>query len=81
MKFTEAADKLKEIAGGKYHSLRYSLSSGNMIEPEACCSVYISGTDWISASTWDEAFRLLGIHMMPTKIEDLPEIGDCNDNR
>lgn len=61
MTFQEAARKLDEIAGDRYHSLRYELTThraGNVIGK---CSMYVSDIDggggfWTKEqSTWEAA--------------------------
>ena len=55
MKFTEAKEKLKKIAGKKYHSLDYDVSTYENGTEEVLCSVYVAGHGWENGKTWENA--------------------------
>jgi len=57
MKFIEAKEKLKIIAKGKYHSLRYELTEHTDGEQVVRTALYIDGLDHFSGPTWEDAFR------------------------
>lgn len=59
MTFMEAKEKLKEIAAGKYHSLKFELTEFHTGGLNTECSIYINGTDWFSGRTWEDAFARL----------------------
>lgn len=68
MTFREAKDKLKELAGGRYHRLSYELTEHSSGKLEAECRLYIDPK--ISSgyqSTWEEAFAELQKVMNPLK--------------
>lgn len=73
MKFTEARDKLKEIAKGRYHSLRYTLCEFKDGEQVSECGLYIDGLDWYYAHTWEDTFRKLKIGSKKKRVEKMPE--------
>ena len=57
MTFKEAKNKLKEIAGGKYHSIYYQLTETASGELFQSCTLYIGTDPQISSyKTWEEAF-------------------------
>lgn len=62
MNFFEAKAKLKKMANGEYHTLRYTLSESDGTQSQLC-SVYIHGGDWIDKKTWHEAFEVLAERM------------------
>ena len=68
MKFAEARKKLKELAKGDYHSLRYAETISHTGETIVLCEVYINGHSSRSDGTWESA-----IAAMERKIYDNPE--------
>jgi len=78
MTFLEAKVKLAEIAKDKHYSLQYQLSSYPPFQEfprheEANVGVYIDGTKWHSAKTWEEAFNSLDNQLNPPTEVDLTE--------
>ncbi|MFA7114922.1 MAG: hypothetical protein WC214_05620 [Candidatus Omnitrophota bacterium] len=55
MKFTEARKKLKEMAKGEHHSLRYFETITHTGERLTHCEVYINGYHSRSGETWESA--------------------------
>ena len=56
MKFQQAAEKLKEMAGGKYHSISYEMTTYASGDQRASCKMYIEGLGWTSdVPTWESA--------------------------
>ena len=76
MKFLEAENKLKEIAGNEYHSIRYEKTVFHTGELETCCELYIAGHGIFTGVTWEEAFTNCEIKLglLEKPIEDSPEI-------
>ena len=59
MTFKQAKRKLKKIAGGQYHCVRYEITEyedGQLVQE---CAVYIAGSEFKTAPTWEEAFMKL----------------------
>lgn len=59
MKFKEAEQKMKEIAGGEYHSLYYKVHNTSKTNKEVECSVYVHGGDIHTGNTWEAAISKL----------------------
>jgi len=59
MTFIDAKKKLKVLADGEYHSIKYGISEYDNGEIEVKCSVYISGYDIHIAPTWVKALDLI----------------------
>ena len=59
MTFKQAKKKLKAMAKGRYHSIKYDLSEHSGGDQEAVCTLYIADRGMPSAPTWDQAFALL----------------------
>jgi hypothetical protein len=84
MTFKQAAAKLKKIANGKYHSLRFELTTYKESTQAVCgigqtkCDVYIEDLAWYSGATWAEAFEALDTAMNPKPVltEEIPNISD-----
>lgn len=55
MKFAEARKKLKELAKGEHHSLRYFETITHTGEKLTLCEVYINGYNSRSGETWESA--------------------------
>jgi uncharacterized protein (UPF0261 family) len=82
MTFKQANEKLGKIADGRYHSLKFELTTctgGSRLMTK--CSVYVGSSDpndggWMaSGETWAEAFDELDKTMFPSKqrkIEQIP---------
>lgn len=66
MKFSEAKKRLKELAKGDYHSLKYTETTSHTGETITLCEVYIDGYDSRSGETWESA-----IAKMERQINDL----------
>ena len=66
MTFAEAAQRLAEIAGPRYHSIKFELTThspgafGNGRSSEAQCTLYMEGQNHVYGPTWEEAFAKLG---------------------
>lgn len=71
MTFTEAENKLKEIANGRYHALAFEKSNYSSGRSETDCRLYIADEGWHSGHTWDEAFCMLENKGFP--VEQNPE--------
>lgn len=59
MTFKQAKKKLKKIADGQYHSIKYELTEFQDGSQESECNLYIHGGQHNYAATWDLAFSLL----------------------
>ena len=55
MKFSEAKQKLKDLAKGDYHSLKYTETISHTGETSTLCEVYINGRHSRSGETWESA--------------------------
>lgn len=55
MKFAEAKQKLKGLAKGDHHSLKYTETITYTKERIILCEVYINGYDYRSGETWESA--------------------------
>ena len=78
MTFLEAKAKLAELAKDKHYSLQYQLSTFPSFKDfpsweESTVGVYIDGTKWHSAKTWEEAFNSLDNQLNPPTEVDLTE--------
>jgi len=74
MQFTDAKNKLKELANGKYHSITYELTEYSNGKLETKCHLYIDPHISFLASTWREAFTKLEEYLHPKpSIIDLTE--------
>ncbi len=69
MKFSEAKKRLKELAKGDYHSLRYTETISHTGETIVLCEVYINGRHSRSGETWE-----LAIAKMERQINDQQEL-------
>jgi len=73
--FEGARAELAKIADGEYYSLTYKLvcynheGKGDEFVPE--CSVYITGQEIYSATSWEEALRQIG-NVSAFKEEQVP---------
>ncbi len=79
MNFKEAKDKLKKLAKGEYHSIKYEITEYNGGELRQECSVYIAGRGWCEERTWELAFKSLRNEInppskKPVKIDNIEEI-------
>jgi len=72
MKFSEAKQKLKGLAKGDYHSLKYTETISHTGETSTLCEVYIYGYHSRAGETWESALA-----KMERKIsgESEPEYG------
>jgi len=68
MNFSEAKQKLKGLAKGDYHSLKYTETISHTGETSTLCEVYINGRHSRSGETWESA-----IAKMERKINDQQE--------
>ena len=68
MKFAEAKKRLKELAKGDYHSLKYTETISHTGEKLTLCEVYINGYGSRSGGTWESAIAAMERH-----INDTPE--------
>jgi len=59
MKFSEAKQKLKDLAKGDYHSLRYTETISHTGETIVLCEVYINGHSSRSDGTWESAIAAM----------------------
>jgi len=73
MKFLEAKAKLKKMADGKYHQIKYSLTEYSSKHLEAKCYCYIDGLDWVDSSTWEESLRKMEIEINGPPIPNAKE--------
>ncbi|MDY6862809.1 MAG: hypothetical protein SV062_07445 [Thermodesulfobacteriota bacterium] len=78
MKFLEAKAKLKELAKGRYHLIRYELTEYPTGKLEVKCTVYIDGYSHNSGTTWEEAFNNLQTEMglFQLDVSEAPDNGD-----
>ncbi len=70
MNFVEAKQKLKKVAKGRYHSLRYEVTEDASGDLTQVCVVYIDGSEILEAPSWAEAFGLLAEY----KIDPVEEL-------
>jgi hypothetical protein len=64
MKFFEAKEELKKLAGGEYHSICYELTEYSSGSLDMKCSMYVHGyqhTD--GCDTWEEALANMAKQM------------------
>ena len=59
MTFKKAKKKLRKIADGRYHTIKYELVEHCDGREVAECSLYIDGGVYHKAKTWDLAFSSL----------------------
>lgn len=73
MNFRKAKSKLKKIAGGRYHSLRYSVTeysaTGDLSQE---CAAYIEKMDWYTGATWGLVFEQ--IEQAKVTVDSIEEI-------
>lgn len=55
MKFADAKKRLKELAKGDYHSLKYTETITHIGNKLTHCEVYINGYNSKSGETWESA--------------------------
>lgn len=70
MTFESAKRKLAKVSKGKYRALRYTVTISDVkgyTAPEAKCGLYIHGANWVTESTWVEAFKALDAAMHPRR--------------
>lgn len=72
MTFDEARQKIAEIAGPLYHSIKFELNVhaagrfNNGHTSEVNCCLYLEGKTHVHGTTWEEAFKALdGIDSPP----------------
>jgi hypothetical protein len=73
MKFTEAKNKVGELANGAFHSLNYSVTETSYGTLSQDCSVYVHDCNWHHGPTWEAAIDSLKRELFPmvkTEIED-----------
>jgi len=75
MTLKEAKDKLKHIASGKFHSVRYELTEYVTGELAEKCTIYIDGEGFYHGKTWQEAFknREIDLNLAPSETDKLIE--------
>lgn len=73
MKFQEAEDRLRGIAGGRYFSLLFERTTASSGKIETMCGLYIDGGIYHTQPTWEEAFQSLDGTLKPN-IEESPEV-------
>ena len=71
MKFLDAKAKLKEIAKGRYHSVKFELTEDSRGNLETSVYLYINPSISAIAPTFEQAFTLLD---GGTITEELPEV-------
>ena len=59
MKFVEAKKRLKELAKGDHHSLKYYETVTHTGEIIVFCEVYINGYNFRSGETWESALAAM----------------------
>lgn len=77
MNFIGAKRNLKKLAGKKYHSLSYTISTYGDGSLTQQCSVYIDGSDHFSRETWGLALKALRQSLAPplkVEIDNIEEI-------
>jgi len=73
MKFSEAKDRLKELAGGRYHSIHFEMSEYTTGEQETECWLYIDDRCSVKGQTWEQAFCKMEERLMK-QIEEMPDV-------
>jgi len=63
MTFKEAKDKLKSLAGGRYHSLSYELTEFRSGQLEVKCWVYVDPRISIEGSNWKDVLMKMEIEL------------------
>lgn len=80
MTFGEAKTRLKGLAGGRYHTIGFSLTEFSSGDVKATCSVYIDGGSHHEGPTWEAAFRsLCGCY--GTKENDATEMAPAEEDQ
>ncbi len=79
MDFLQAKRKLKEIAKGKYHTIRYGITENREGELSQECQVYINGYEFCNSNTWERALKQMQEQINPptpvqVKIDKIPEL-------
>ena len=73
MKFSEAKEKLKKIANGRYHSISYELAESHFGDQRSECRIYIHDGVNLSVSakgkTFEECFNKL-----ENAVEEIPDM-------
>ena len=75
MKLLEARAKLKELSGGKYRNLAYSLTEHRDREVGISCTVYVDGQEHHTGETWEEALQEMEYAIFPDR-KPVPEVED-----
>lgn len=73
MNFKEAKKQLKELANGKYHSIRYEITETQHGELIQMCEVYIADCELHRGASWSKAFESLAEELIDD-VEELEEL-------
>jgi len=73
MKFNEAKDKLKNLAGRKYHSLSYELTEFAGGGLQAKCWAYVDPSIATEGSNWKDVLDKMEIELKGKSQVDLSE--------
>jgi hypothetical protein len=68
MKFSEAKEKLKKIANGKYHSLKYEYGLHSNNKESVECMLYIHPNVMVGSDNWKNAFEKLNKILKPKDV-------------
>ena len=75
MRFLEAKDELKKLAGGKYHNIGYELTEDRTGGLRAECHLYIDPRISSHGKTWEDALNKMKIELGLDEFEiDLSEV-------
>jgi len=71
MTFEDARAELKKIAGGRYRSLRYTLTEDEDGILRTDCMCYVDGICYLTGSTWREALDKMNVSLNPLPVKRL----------
>lgn len=84
--FAEAVKKISNIAGGRYHSIKFGMTIhgsgnfGNGRTTEVSCELYMEGKNHVYGQTWEEAFEnLAALDSDPADPMEMAPVGNPHD--
>jgi len=78
MNFKEAKKKVKKLAGGKCHSVKYDLSEHASGEVKQVCEAYIDGLSFFTGENWEIVLARIDLVVNPPK-EEGTEVDDIEE--
>ena len=76
MKWTEAEERLNELAEGRYRSMGFKKTTSMYADVQTECYVYVHDFGGFTAPTWDVALTMLADKMGKGPLEETPEGDD-----